>query len=671
MKKNILLLISAGAALCLFLAPSLASLAVTGVIFLAVCAAVGCGFAKPEKTVRPAAAVCALLITMMGFGIFHTNWKLSSKLAAVADALGTNVLTILGIVGLVGCIAGFYAFWVLGQWGVSIAGSVLKENLPEQRKDVLIKNFRTNLLFVLSGIPFLIYSFPKDPHEQLVWFAALFFALLFYGLIATQISSALNWLKEDPTLWHVFYVVTTAGICWSSQAYFYRTWAGAGVAQWFSVVISVAAFPFLYVWVTAFWRVLRNQISQMHLFSNFGKKERVFYGVLFLALCVLAVFAFTQSEAFYGLNIRYDVVYTSDSIDHFQKGVLTSLWSEHNCIKQPMFTLFAAPTSGAAFFVGKILDLPTVWCALLVDFSQIALLMCTVFILAKMLRLDSCKRVCFVLLFLSGYTALLFAVMMEQFVVSVFWLVMVLYQISEGKQPHPLVFAAAGGTIVTNLACTPLVSNHAFTRNYKAWILDMCRYGAFFVAAWVGSGRIVTLLNLATGVGSELTAFGGASLSLLERIGQYTVFIKNYFLVPEAAPATLTLNDLTWESWQLMPAKGLNLAGVIIFVLALLSVWVNREKRSSLLAGCWILFSAFALGCLGWGSVENGMLLYSLYFGWPFATLLFQLVEKVEDRLRVRFVVPAVCFGFAAWFLVCNIPALCEMIDYLASVYPG
>ena len=671
LKKNILLLISAGAALCLFLAPSLASVAVTGCIFLAVCVAVGCGLAKPEKTVRPAAAVCAVLFAVMGFGLFHTNWKLSSKLAALAGALGTEVLTILGVVGLAGCVAGLYGFWVLGQWGVSLACTVAKENLPEQRKDLLIKNLKTNLLFVLSGIPFLIYSFPKDPHEQLVWLAASFFALLLYGLIATQCPSVVKWLKEDSLSWHLFYAVTAAGICWSSQGYFYKSWIDISASQWPSVVVSVAAVPFLYVWVTFFWRVLRKQLQQMRLFSELGKKERVFYGVLLLALCALAIFAFLQTEAFYRGDVRYDVVYTSDSIDHLRHGVLTSLWTEHNCIKQPLFTLIAAPTSGAAFFAGNILGLSAVWRALLIDYSQIALILCTVLILAKMLHLDGCKRVCFAVLFLSGYTALLFTMMMEQFVVSLFWLIVLLYQISEEKKPHPLVFAAAGGTIVTNLACTPLVSSHVFTRNYKDWILDMCRYGAIFVAAWVGSGRIVTLLNLATGVGSELTAFGGASLSLLERIGQYTVFIKNYFLVPEAGPATLTLNGLTWESWQLMPATGLNLAGVVIFVLALLSVWVNREKRSSLLAGCWVLFSAFALGCLGWGSVENGMLLYSLYFGWPFATLLFQLVEKLEERLRVRFVIPAVCFGFAAWSLLCNIPALCEMIDYLASVYPG
>lgn len=671
MKKNILLLLSTGAALCLFLAPSVTSLAAIAAIFFAVCAAVSFGLAKPEKTVQSVAVVCSVLFAMMGFGIFHANWKLSSKLAALAGALGTNALTILDILGLAGCIAGFYAFWVLGQWGVSIALSIFKENLPEQRKDILRKNLRTNLLFVLSGVPFLIYSFPKDPHEQLVWLAGTFFALLIYGVIATQCPSAVKYLKEDTVGWRVFYFITAAGICWSSQLYFCKKWADAAAAPWLSVVISVGALPFLYVWVTTFWRILRKQIAQMNLFAEFSKKEWLVYAIVFLALCALAVFAFTQSEAFYATQINYDIVYTSDSTEHLRDGVYTSLWQGHNCIKQPMFTLFASPTSGAAFFIGKILGLSAAWCAILIDFTQIALIMCSAFILAKMLHLASYKRVCFVLLFLSGYTSLLFTIMMEQFVVSAFWLFVLLYQIAEKKQPHPFVFAASGGTIVTNLAYTPLLSDHALTRDYMAWMKDLCRYVGWFVIAWVGSGRIVTLLSLASGVSSELSAFGGASLTLFDRISQYMAFIKNYFLVPEAAPTTLTLNGLTWESWQLLPITSIHIAGVIIFVLALLSAWINRRQRSSLLAGGWVLFSALALGCLGWGSVENGMILYSLYFGWPFATLLFQLLEKLEDKLRVKFVIPAVCVVFVAVSMGCNIPALFEMIEYLASVYPG
>ena len=288
-----------------------------------------------------------------------------------------------------------------------------------------------------------------------------------------------------------------------------------------------------------------------------------------------------------------------------------------------------------------------------------------------MLHLVSYKRVCFVLAFLSGYTSLLFSFMMEQFVVSVFWLLVLLYQVAEEKQPHPLVFVASGGTIVTNLAYTPLLSSHAFTRNYMGWMKDLLRYVGFFVVAWVGSGRIITLLNHASGVGGELSAFGGASLSLYERIAQYTAFIKNYFLMPQGGIVDLTIAGLTWKSWQLLPITQINIFGVMILVLVLLSVWINRRKRSSLLAGLWVLFSALALGCLGWGSVENGMILYSLYFGWPYAALLFQLFEELENRLRVKFIIPAVCIAFVAASMLCNIPALYEMTECLAAIYPG
>ena len=548
-----------------------------------------------------------------------------------------------------------------------------------------VRNFKSNLLFFLSGGAFLIYSVPGTPDQLLIWLGGLLFALLLYGLIAMQCPSIMTYVKADAIGWKTFYFITTVGICWSSQIYFYKVWSKSSVLRtlsnflpaqidWvhmISVGISIMAFFFLYAWVTVLWRFLRKHIAQINLFSEFSKKECIVYSIIFLGLCVLAIFAFTHSEAFYGTDIRYDIVYTSDSTEQVRDGVYTSFWHSHNCIKQPMFTLFASPFSGALFFVGKILGLSAVWSALVIDFSQIALLMCSVFILAKMLHLNSTKRVCFVFLFFSGYTALLSVIMMEQFVVSLFWLLLLLHNIAEKKEPNPFILIASGSVVVTNLVCTLLLSNHVFTRNYKAWIKDMCRYALYFIATWIGCGKITTLLNFTSGVGDQLSAFGGADISLYERICQYTTFIKNYFLTPEAGPGNLAQFGCTWPSWQLAPATGINVVGVVIFILALFSVWINRDKRSCLLAGGWILFSVFALCILGWGSAENGMILYSLYFGWPFFILLFQFVEKIEHWLHLRSVLPIVCIICITSVLICNISALNEMIEFVAFNYPN
>lgn len=91
---------------------------------------------------------------------------------------------------------------------------------------------------------------------------------------------------------------------------------------------------------------------------------------------------------------------------------------------------------------------------------------------------------------------------------------------------------------------------------------------------------------------------------------------------------------------------------------------------SSLLAAGWIVLSIVMLLGLGWGTAENGLILYELYFGWAFLVLLFQLVEKIEDRLNVNFLVPVFSIGSAVILAVINIPAIMEMVYFAITYYP-
>lgn len=136
--KHFFLLFSTGAALCLFLSPSIPSLVITGVVFIAVCIAASYHVAKPKKVKTRYATVCtaliAVFITFMGYGTFHLTWRSSGKVAALASALGIPAPILLTIVGLVGCAVGFYSFWVLGQWITNISYALFKKSCQNSQK---------------------------------------------------------------------------------------------------------------------------------------------------------------------------------------------------------------------------------------------------------------------------------------------------------------------------------------------------------------------------------------------------------------------------------------------------------------------------------------------------------------------------------------------------------
>jgi hypothetical protein len=73
---------------------------------------------------------------------------------------------------------------------------------------------------------------------------------------------------------------------------------------------------------------------------------------------------------------------------------------------------------------------------------------------------------------------------------------------------------------------------------------------------------------------------------------------------------------------------------------------------------------------LGWGTKENGLILYALYFGWAFLVLLFQLVEKIENKLNIKCLIPVVTMVAVIALLVINIPAILEMVNFAITYYP-
>ena len=74
---------------------------------------------------------------------------------------------------------------------------------------------------------------------------------------------------------------------------------------------------------------------------------------------------------------------------------------------------------------------------------------------------------------------------------------------------------------------------------------------------------------------------------------------------------------------------------------------------------------------MGWGTSENGLILYGLYFGWAFLALLMQLVKTIENRLNVGYLTPAVCVAGAIALAVVNIPAILEMVQFAITHYPA
>lgn len=680
-KKNFWLLLSTVAALCLFSSLSLTSLLLTAVIFIAVVAAAMVDAAKPTAMPAKSAHIASVMLTApivyMGFRTFKARWIPSAQVAALADALGTTTPTLVLIVGAVGCIVGTYAMYILARWIVSWSGMLLKERLLIHDKTEIKANLKRNWYFPISAMGFFCLSATPSLGSMV----GLLIVFIISVLFSTQVSSIWVRSKNSGRVLQALSLITAIGICFAGQALFDTTWSVYSKIRSLEAMLpikidipgtigafgAVVAIPFIYFCLLLFWNNIKRILKESGIACEIRTAEWIVYGFLLVVMLGYMVFSFTQSQAFYSPELSCDTIYTSDSPALLKGNAYLALTHPENDLRQPLFAVFAAPFVGIPYLLSRLVGASATVQAILMNSTQILILFAANFMLAKMLKLDSVKRICFMVLTSCTYTHLLFAVMMEQYIIAYFWLVFCMYRIAQKQQPDRFTLWGAGGTLLTGMVLLPFMSGKSPIRDFKAWFMDMVKYGLEFVALMLVFYRLDVITNSMSTI-SFLSGFTGKTVTFADKIYQYTEFIGGCFVAPDAGVNTTAVDHI---SWQLNTATGISFAGVLILVLVVFSAIWNRDKKSSLLAAGWVGFSVVMLLGLGWGTKENGLVLYALYFGWAFFVLLFQLVEKIADRLKVKLLIPIVTVFVVAVLLVTNIPAIMEMVNFAATYYPA
>lgn len=679
-RKNAWLLVSTMAAVCLYLDLSLIKIVISFFVLAVAFFASAFDVAKPKYKPFHNLKIGRILLTVMlalaGFVKFNATWTSVYEVYILAQRLGVNSAVLLYGVGAMGSITSIYAMYTLSCWIELVFTKVLKENLLVQQKTELLANLRRNWYFPISALAFFCLSTTLS----LGYVIGLLIAFLMAMLISTQIPSIWEMTKNSNIVLRLISLGTAIGICFAAQALFYNAWIESSkiqalnamipIAVNFPIIISILAaaisFFFVYCCVLAFWNNITEILRKHKIFDEIRTFEWIIYGVMFILTLSFMVYSLSQSQAFYGTEHPYDIIYTSDSPYLVKGNVYLSLTNPENDLRQPLFAVFSAPFAGIPYLLARLIGAPASTQAILINSIQVLLLFISNLILAKMLRLDAIKRTCFMMLSACTYTQLLFTLMMEQYVVAFFWLILCMYLIVEKQQPDRIVLWGAGGTLLTSMILLPFMSTESPIKSFKDWFWDMVKYGMEFVTLILFFCRFDVIFSMISKI-TQLSRFTGKTVTLVDKIYQYTEFISNCFLAPNAGVNTTAVD---YVSWQLDVATDISFVGIIILVLAIISTIWNRDKKSSLLAAGWAAFSVVMLLGLGWGTLENGLILYALYFGWAFLVLLFQLVEKVEMKLNIRFLIPAFTVCIVVALLIINIPEIMEMLNFAITYYP-
>ena len=678
-KMNYLLLFSTMSSMILFFAKSPISILILTVLFLlGVFSSIYNTTQKSKLFINQNIVhiILTLLIVYIGYKNFRITWAHSSKFALMSATIGISISTLLRICGLFISILSFYAIYSFLYWVMSYILSVINKELGIQDASTIKINLAKYWYFSISAIAF----FSLNATLNKGYLIGLLFAFVITSLIIPQIPViAVNFIYNSKTLKFIS-LFSSFGICLANQEAFYEYWSispeiqklnsilnpSFDITNMLGLVLALIACPFIYICLLIFWNNMIRILKSIKLFDTITNIEKIIYSLLIIFTIGVVVYAFLHTQAFYGTKYWYDIIYTSDSPVLVKGNAYMVLTHQENDLRQPLFAVFTAPFVAIPYLLGKIVGAPLPIQAILLNIAQIVMLFIANFMLTKIMNLDSKKRICFMILSSCTYTHLLFCLMMEQYIAAYFWVIFYVLLISERKSGEKIALWGAGGTLLTSIIFLPFMPTKSPRKEFKSWFMDNFKNGLEFVTVIITFCRFDVIYSLIPKI-TQLSNYTGKSISFVNKIYQYTEFISNCFIAPHALVNTSYFDH---ASWRLEMASDVNILGIIILILVLVSAIYNRHKYSSMLSIGWVGFSVIMLLGLGWGTVENGLILYALYFSWAFLVLLFQLLEKVGETLKFNYLVPLSTCIATVTLLYLNIPSIIKMVNFAITYFP-
>lgn len=276
----------------------------------------------------------------------------------------------------------------------------------------------------------------------------------------------------------------------------------------------------------------------------------------------------------------------------------------------------------------------------------------------KMLKLKDRDKLFFILLGFSGFTIILFSFVLEQYITALFYLILTIYIWKKGYFKINYFYVTAVGTLITSGIIFPLITKF---KSFRQWICDVFRCFFVFCSFMILSGQCYQIFNLSERI-KFLTKFTGTKILFEERFMQFLYFIRSMFVSPLGE--VVFLEGL--PRYHLVEVQGVSVLGLIILLVCLVSFIMNSENKVAIFSLVWIGFSFVILCVIGWGTAENGLILYALYFYWAYLVLIYLFIDKVIRKVVVRRIILILLVVLLLFY---NIPGMLEIIRFGITFY--
>lgn len=452
---------------------------------------------------------------------------------------------------------------------------------------------------------------------------------------------------------------------WLTKVFAWLHLPGQGIllrlTPWVAALIS---FPM--AWGYFIWFVDFMWGFGQHFWKTSDFVERMFLlwaGIFFGALIVMT---FMCTQAFYGAHINghwynFDLIYSSDSGYLVHQDVFRNVGASQNDLRQPLYGVFSMPFAQVAWLISRVLFfLPEAYVTVL-QIMQMFLYLVAVVLMARMMELRSLEKVLFLLMLCVTYPVLIFALSAEQYLMAVFYLILLIYLRRE-KVGGSISYIAATGSMLTTGIFFPLVT---WDRRFLVFAKNTMKLCAAFFVVMILSGRLTTFLDIGTYI-AGYAPYAGGDVEPISKLMQFINFVGACLIAPASHVDFETYSHV---SWQMYPVKEWQFLGFVVLGIAILGILVKPRAVFSKICAVWMAFSFLLLGLIGWGTIDNGLMLYTLYFGWAYVAMCYQFVDRILEKwYPVKLAVLVVLIGT---ILMVNVMALKDVLVFATQFFPA
>ena len=441
----------------------------------------------------------------------------------------------------------------------------------------------------------------------------------------------------------------------------------ANLQELLAIIISILFF------VSSFFAIFIIMLAFFDKISDFIKKEqiricedeKIYLRIVCICLGIFVIILFNCTNIFYFPKqnnelIKYDVIYTMNTGELFNENAWLNISASQNDIRQPLFAVFAIPFAVICFIISKILFFIPNCYAVLLTLLQALLISYSYVLISRLMKLEGKERRLFLALCTFTYPFLLFALNMEQYVFSTFWMIMFIYSALTDRENINYLYIAATGSMLTSGIFFYFLSE---SKKLKQWIRDVIKVSIDFFVVTIYAGQFIFFVLLIPSMKS-LLRFSGAEISISDKILQFFNFVATCLIAPETMIANNMYNCV---SLQLAPVRTINILGIVVLIIVILGYIYNKKDKLAQVCMIWVIFSFVILCLLGWGTKENGLVLYTLYFSWAYIVLSVMFLKKILKKEKMRSFVYIALIGI---LILKNLSAMVELVKFGIEYYP-